>query len=259
MIAPEQYQTLLIEQKDFALSVMLNRPQAKNAMNNQMIAELTQLFTALRDERHIRAIILSGADGVFCAGGDIKEMREHPMPAADSAHNLDQMLQAVNQASQVVIAKIEGVALGGGLGLVCVSDIAIASDEAKFGLPEVRLGIAPAFISPYILQRVGLTRARELMLTGRRFSGKLAQEYGLVHEACSPDQLTHFVDVELDEIRHCAPHAIAAIKRLIFDVYGKTPDDTLDYRAELLNCLRASDEGQEGLSAFIEKRAPNWN
>ena len=198
-------------------------------MNNKMVAELTDLFTQLRDNREIRTVILAGAEGNFCSGGDIKEMRDSPVTPADSAHNMDAMLRAVNQASQVVIARIEGAALGGGLGLACVSDIAIASEDAKFGLPEVRLGIAPSFISPYVIKRIGLTRARELMLTGRRFSGKLAQEYGIVHEACSPDQLDHFIEVELDEIRQCAPGAIAAIKGLIFTVYDKPVEETVAF------------------------------
>ncbi len=254
----ENLETLAVEQKNFALYVTLNRPESRNAMNNKMVAELTDLFTQLRDNREIRTVILAGAEGNFCSGGDIKEMRDSPVTPADSAHNMDAMLRAVNQASQVVIARIEGAALGGGLGLACVSDIAIASEDAKFGLPEVRLGIAPSFISPYVIKRIGLTRARELMLTGRRFSGKLAQEYGIVHEACSPDQLDHFIEVELDEIRQCAPGAIAAIKGLIFTVYDSPVEETVAYRADLLDSLRKGEEAQEGLLAFMEKRPAKW-
>lgn len=254
----DSLETLLVEQQDFTMYVTLNRPETRNAMNFQMVGELTQVFTQLRDRRDVRAIILSGSEGTFCSGGDIKEMRENPVPATESANNLDNMLRAVNQASQVVIAKVEGAAMGGGFGLVCVSDIAIADEETKFALPEVRLGIAPSYISPFVLQRIGLTRARELMLTGRRFNGKLAQVYGIVHEACSNDQLNHFIEVELDEIRQCAPGAIAAIKDLIFNVYRKPLDDTVAYRAELLNTLRTGKEAQEGLLSFIEKRAPVW-
>ncbi|MEL6525567.1 MAG: enoyl-CoA hydratase-related protein, partial [Chloroflexota bacterium] len=199
------YETLLVEQKDFALYITLNRPDVRNAMNYKMVAELNDIFTSLRDDRTIRTVILSGADGTFCAGGDIKEMRDTSVPTFDSASNLDAMLRAVDQASQIVIARVEGVALGGGLGLVCVSDIAVADEAAIFSLPEVRLGIVPSFISPYVINRVGLTRARELMLTGRRFDGTLAKEYGFVHEACATDQLDHFIEVELDEIRQAAP------------------------------------------------------
>jgi len=254
----DSFETILVEQHGFTLHVTLNRPETRNAMNFKMVGELTTLFTDLRPRRDIRAIILSGTDGNFCSGGDIKEMRNNPVPASESAHNLDAMLRAVNQAAQVVIAKVEGAAMGGGFGLVCVSDIAIADEDAKFGLPEVRLGVAPSFISPFVLRRIGLTRARELMLTGRRFSGKLAKEYGIVHEACPSDQLSHFIEVELDEIQQCAPGAIAAVKELIFKVHQRPLDETIDYRADLLNTLRTGDEAQEGLLAFMEKRAAVW-
>lgn len=254
----DSFETLLIEQKEFALFITLNRPETRNAMNNKMVAELTTIFTQIRDDRSIRAIILQGADGTFCSGGDIKEMRNSDVALTDSASNLDNMLRAVNEASQVVITRVEGAALGGGLGLVCVSDIAIADVEARFGLPEVRLGIAPAFISPYVIDRIGLTRSRELMLTGRKFSGELAQQYGIVHEACTNDQLDHFIEVELDEIRQCAPDAIAAVKDLIFKVHNKPYSETVEFRAGLLNTLRSGDEAQEGLLAFMEKRVAKW-
>ena len=148
----DSLETIQVKQKDFALYITLNRPETRNAMNNQMVAELTTVFEQISDNRSIRAVILSGADGTFCSGGDIKEMRSNPLPSAESAHNLDTMLRTVNQAPQVVIARVEGVALGGGFGLVCVSDIAIADMDARFGLPEVRLGVAPSFISPFVLQ-----------------------------------------------------------------------------------------------------------
>ncbi len=254
----QELATLQVEFVEFVAYVTLNRPETRNAMNAQMVAELTQLFHSLRNNRDIRAIVLSGSEGFFCAGGDIKEMRERGMPAAEDANNLDAMLRACNESPQIVIARIEGAALGGGLGLVCVSDVAIASTTAKFGLTEVRLGVAPSFISPYVLQRIGLTRSRELMLTGRRFDGKTALEYGLVHTAVPPEEMDHAIEMELDEIRKCAPGAIAAIKQLIFTVYGKSPQETVEYRANLLNHLRQGEEAQEGLSAFLEKRSPKW-
>jgi len=252
------FETLKIEIQGSVAHVTLNRPQAKNAMNYKMMDEIYQVFTDWQDNREIRAVVLSGADGVFCAGGDIKEMQANTAPSSEQAGNLDNMLTAVNQASQVVIAKIEGVALGGGLGLVCVSDIAIASATAKIGLPEVRLGIAPSFISPYVIQRVGFTRARELMLTGRRFDGHKAFEYGFVHEVCEPEDLDNCVSAILKEINYSAPGAISAIKQLMFTVDGQPTENTAGYRAELLNQLRMSDEGQEGMLSFIQKRPAKW-
>lgn len=254
----KNFKTVLAEVRDYVVHVTLNRPEVKNAMNYEMVTELHTLFTALKDERHVRVIVISGAAETFCAGGDIKEMRENSIPNHTNSVNLDAMLRACNEADQVVIAKIEGAALGGGFGLTCVSDIAIASESAQFGLPEVRLGIAPAFISPYVIQRVGLGRARDLMLTGRRFSGAQAYQYGLVHQVCPPAGLETVVENQLEDLRHCAPGAIAAIKRLMFTVADRPLEDTVTYRADLLNSLRAGDEAQAGMKAFLEKKPAPW-
>ena len=254
----DNLETLLVEISEFTAHVTFNRPDVRNAMNFKMVEEITTVFEALRDNREVRCVVLSGADGTFCAGGDIKEMRENTVPNGDSRINLDVMLRTVNQAAQVVIAKVEGAALGGGLGLVCVSDIAIASDNAQFGMPEVRLGITPSFISPFVLQRLGLTRTRELMLTGRRFGSVEALDYGLVHITCAPEDMDDCVAVQLNEIRQCAPGAIAASKELLFTVLENSLDDTVEYRANLLNTLRSGAEAQEGMKAFLEKRPAAW-
>jgi isohexenylglutaconyl-CoA hydratase len=254
----DSLETLRVEFGDFTAHVTLNRPEVRNAMNFKMVEEITHVFAALRDNRDVRCVVLSGAGGTFCAGGDIKEMRENNVPNGAARVNLDVMLRTVNQASQVVIARVEGAALGGGLGLVCVSDIAIASEDANFGLPEVRLGISPAFISPFVLQRLGLTRTRELMLTGRRFGSVEALDYGLVHLTCATDEIDDCVRVQLNDIRLCAPGAIAATKELIFTVLENALDDTVEYRANLLNTLRTGAEAQEGMQAFLEKRPAAW-
>jgi enoyl-CoA hydratase/carnithine racemase len=231
-------------------------------MSAQMIRELLAAFEALRDNREVRAIVLGASGQTFCAGGDIQEMAASLQAPDDEsmayAARTDTLLRTVNQAPQVVIARVQGAAMGGGLGLVCVSDIAIASTEAKFGMPEVRLGLAPAMISPFVVQRLGLMRTRELMLTGRRFGAEQAKEYGLVHEVCEPDQLDKCINATLDELRQSSPNAIAACKRLLFEVMDKDLDATVDYRAQLLLDLRRSGEGQEGMMAFVEKRTPKW-
>lgn len=257
-IDPSNYETLDIRVEQSAAYVTLNRPEVKNAMNFRMVQELHQVFTTLRAERSVRCIVLRGRGGTFCAGGDIKEMRENSVPDTSSEVNLDTMLRACNEASQIVIAIIEGAALGGGFGLACVSDIAIADHNAQFGLPEVRLGVAPAYISPYVLQRIGLTRSRELMLTGRRFNGTEALTLGLVHEVCSNEEIGGRLQAKLNEIRNCAPGAIAAIKHLMFSVLNTPLDETVAYRANLLNELRSGAEAQEGLLAFMQKRPPQW-
>jgi isohexenylglutaconyl-CoA hydratase len=252
------YETLKFDVQGSVAYVMLNRPEARNAMNFLMVEELYSLFTELKPNRDIRAIVISGAGGIFCAGGDIKEMRANTVPSIESGSNLDKMLSAINNASQVVIAKVEGAALGGGLGIICVSDIAIASTSTKFGLPEVRLGIAPAFISPYVLERIGMTRTRELMLTGRHINGEEALTYGLIHQIAEPKDLELRIYDMLRAIQFCAPEAIAATKELIFTVNNQPMDSTVEYRANLLNRLRKSEEGQEGMLSFIEKRPAKW-
>lgn len=242
--------------------ITLNRPDVKNAMNAQMVRDLIAAFEALRDQRDARAVVLSGAGGTFCAGGDIKELAAafqsgHPEALGD-ASTLDHLLRLVNQAPQVVIARVQGAAMGGGFGLVCVSDIAIASSDAKLGLPEVRLGLVPALISPYVIQRLGLTRARELMLTGRRFGAQEAEAYGLVHEFCDVSDIESRINDLLEQIRQCSPNALKACKQLIFAVADRPPEDTLEYRANLLTDLRRSDDGMEGMLSFVQKRKPNW-
>jgi isohexenylglutaconyl-CoA hydratase len=241
--------------------ITLNRPEVKNAMNAQMVLDITAAFAALKDNREVRAVVLSGAGGSFCVGGDIKELAaafQDDNPMNENLGAVDAMLRAVNQAPQVVIAKIEGAAMGGGLGLVCVSDIAVASTDAKLGLPEVRMGLVPALISPFVIQRIGLTRARQLMLTGRRLSSEEAQQYGIVQEVCPPGELDAKVGSILEEIHLCSPNALAACKALIFEVMGKDLNSTVDYRATLLTELRRSEEAQEGMMAFMQKRPAKW-
>ncbi|MBI5670357.1 MAG: enoyl-CoA hydratase/isomerase family protein [Chloroflexi bacterium] len=258
----EHFDTLTVAITPPFTSVTLNRPDVKNAMNAQMVRDLIAAFEALRDRRDVRAVVLSGAEGTFCAGGDIRELAAafqsgHPEALGD-ASALDHLLQLVNTAPQVVIAKIQGAAMGGGFGLVCVSDIAIASSDAKLGLPEVRLGLVPALISPYVIQRLGLTRARELMLTGRRFGAQEAESYGLVHEFCDVNDLDARINDLLEQIRQCSPNALAACKRLLFAVMDKPLEETLQFRTDLLAELRRSDDGMEGMMAFVQKRKPRW-
>ena len=253
------FETLVVRIEGTVASVTLNRPAAKNAMNNQMVLDLIACFEGLKSQAEVRVVVLGGTNGTFCAGGDLKEMSQADHSAADHFSSvLDRMLCAINEAPQVVVAKIEGAAMGGGFGLVCVADIAIASTEAAMGLPEVRLGIVPAIISPYVIERIGVPRARELMLTGRRFDGLEALKYGVVHEAVVPEELETRVKVVIDEINLCSPRALAACKQLIFTVKDQPTAVTAQYRAELLGEMRRSADGQEGMKAFIEKRAAKW-
>ena len=258
----QPFETLAVHVEEPFLTITLNRPEVRNAMNQQMIAELRRVFTELHEARQIRAVILRGADGIFCAGGDLKEMQaayaHHEAETDQKTRDFDILLRTVNSAPQVVITQVEGVAMGGGFGLVCVSDIAIAAEDTTFGLPEVRLGIVPALISPYVIQRIGLTNARRLMLTGARFDGIEAAHYGLVHEVCPAQEIQERIEITLADIRECAPGAIAACKQLLFEIENADFNATAQYRADLLDRLRSSPEGQEGMLAFIRKSKPKW-
>lgn len=255
-------ETLDVQVEDWVAWVTLNRPDSKNAMNQQMVLDLLAAFETIRNNRDIRAVVLSGSGHTFCAGGDIKEMAaafQNPeLSAQANSAEFDRLLQLVNTMPQVVIAMIEGAAMGGGFGLVCVSDIAVTTETARFALPEVRLGLVPALISPYVIERVGLTRARQLMLMGERFTGDKALEYGLVNYVTHPTAIDDKVQEILAEIQQCSPNAIAACKDLIFMVKDAALDDTVAFRADLLDSIRRTDEAREGMMAFAEKRPAKW-
>jgi isohexenylglutaconyl-CoA hydratase len=256
------YETIQLAIKPPFARLTLNRPQVRNAMNFQMVDELIHAFEDLCHHFDIRAVVLSGAGGNFSVGGDLSDVAKSAQMSAEerdaTAARFDTILRAVNTSPHVIIAKLEGAVLGGGFGLACVSDIAIAAQNASFGLPEVRLGLAPSLISPFVIARIGITCARMLMLTGERFDGSKALEYGIVHEVRSPEGLDERINALLDTLRQCSPNAIREIKGLIHEVSTRSLDETVLYRAQLLNKLRYSDEGQEGITAFMEKRPSKW-
>jgi isohexenylglutaconyl-CoA hydratase len=236
-------------------TVTLSRREARNAMSQAMAGELLRCFTALRDETYsdVRVIVLRAAGETFCAGGDLRDMGSD----SDGAGLVfDGLLRAVNEAPQVVVARIHGAAMGGGLGLVCVSDIAIADEDATFGLPETRIGLAPATIAPYVIERIGLTRARQLALTGRRFGAAHALEYGLIHEIAAAGQLDAQTETAIADVLKCAPNALRECKRLLFGVVNGS--DTSADRVAALDRLRKSDEAAEGIMAFIQKKPAPW-
>jgi isohexenylglutaconyl-CoA hydratase len=258
----EAFETITCEVAGAVATVTLNRPEARNTMSQTMVEELLRCFTTLGGEEgaDVRAVVLRAAGTVFCAGGDVRDLGATlSQEDAGAMARVDQMLRAVNEAPQVVIARVQGAAMGGGLGLVCVSDVAIAAEGASFALPEVRLGVAPALISPYVLQRVGLTRARQLMLTGARFGARDALAYGLVHEVVANDQLDARVDAVVSDALRCAPGALRECKRLLFAVAAsRDPQESLADRVDTLNRLRAGEEARQGMTAFLQKQPAPW-
>jgi len=252
------YETIAVALDGPVATVTLNRPEARNAMSHQMVEDMLAYFQSIRDNRDIRVVIIRAAGKTFCAGGDVRNLSTPRTEAEERAAigKLDVMLRAVNRAPQVVIERIHGAVMGGGIGLVCVADIAIASATARFGFPEVRLGLVPSLISPFVVQRLGLTRTRQWMLTGSQFDGRSAQEVGLIHEICDEEALDGRVAATVGEVLQCSPNALAECKKLLFEVLEN--NDTLAYRVDLLNRLRRSEEGQEGMRAFLEKRPARW-
>jgi isohexenylglutaconyl-CoA hydratase len=256
-------ETLLLNLEAGVLHVTLNRPDSRNAMSLAMVGELRAVLDSVQADLSVRAIVLRGAGGHFCAGGDIKDMAGARAAGAEAYRELNRafgaMLEQAQHAPQVLVAVLEGAVLGGGFGLACVSDIAIAHTNAKFGLPETSLGILPAQIAPFVVKRIGLTQARRLALTGARCTGSEAERLGLVH-FCEADSAA--LDARLSEvlgqIRLCAPQANAATKALLLATESEALGPLLDRAAEQFAAAVTGSEGSEGTMAFMQKRAPTW-
>lgn len=262
--------TTLLTSQDASgvLHVTLNRPEARNAMTRAMVEEIEALFAAVRDDRSIRVIVLRGAGGHFSAGGDMKEMMAgglkapaagEPDPVARHSRRFGTMLRAVGTAPQVVIAICEGAVLGGGFGLACVSDIALARHDARFGLPETTRGLPPAQIAPFVVERIGLTAARRLCLTGALFDGREALRLGVVHDGFEDDaELSAKLDAVLTQILNCAPEANAMTKAILLGVARQDIDQVLDDAARKFAEAVRGREAPEGVAAFVQKRPAAW-
>lgn len=242
--------------------VRLNRPDVRNAFNAELIAALTSAFTELGEDESVRAIVLSGEGKVFCGGADISWMRSSLDLTYDEnvsdAQAMSDMFRAIDRCPKPVIGRVHGAALGGGAGLAAVCDIVVASADAVFGFTEVKLGIIPAVISPFVLAKIGVTNARALFLTGERFDAKRAHHIGLVHEVVVADTLDVCIERITNEIVSAGPHAVAAAKALVPRVTAATYDESRDITATAIAHQRTTPEGQEGLRAFLERRKASW-
>ncbi|MCB9701827.1 MAG: enoyl-CoA hydratase/isomerase family protein [Myxococcales bacterium] len=261
-------ENLELRHEGWRLHVTLNRPYVRNAMSFAMVEEIMAVFEAIRTRHDIRAVILRGAGGNFCSGGDIKDMAAARQaepgpdggdPLAHSNRLFGTMISEVNAAPQAVIAVIEGAAMGGGFGLACVSDVAIAHEDAVFKLPETSLGVPPAQIAPFIVQRLGLTQARRLAVTGGKLHAAEALRLGLVHFV-RPDALAMEILLEevLADIHRCAPGAVASTKRLMMATQCAPLDHLLDEGAREFAAAIRGPEGVEGTVAFLQKRRAKW-
>lgn len=259
-------ETLILTAKGSRLDVTLNRPERRNAINGQMAQDFTVLLDWLKNNDAIRLVVLRGAGGHFCAGGDIKERRNLSQitPADGSDPVKERNAQAgrgflnFQNLPQTTIAAVEGSAFGGGLGYACMADITIVTRGARMGMPETRLGIAPAQIAPFVVKRVGLARARQLALTASRFGGQEAYDYGIAQYICDDDEMNATLEAVADEVMACAPKASAATKEILLAV-GTMPDAELSaFAASRFAELSRGPEGKEGQTAFAEKRKPEW-
>ena len=256
-------QTLLLEPHNGVLHITLNRPDSRNAMSLQMVKELRAVLAAVRDDQTTRALVIGGAGGHFCAGGDIKDMANARAQGQDAYRDLNRafgaLLEETQHAPQVVITVLQGAVLGGGFGLACVSDIALADHQAQFGLPETSLGLLPAQIAPFVVQRIGLTQARRLALTAARFDGTQARRMGLVHFVeHDPQALAERLDEVLAHVLCCAPGANAATKKLLLASAAQPSAELLNQAAEWFSEAVTGTEGIEGTMAFVQKRKPGW-
>jgi methylglutaconyl-CoA hydratase len=257
------YQTLAVSVIDKVATVTLNRPEVRNAFNQAAIAELALAFDELGRNDMVRAIVLAANGAAFCAGGDLNWMKQ--MAAYSDAENLADagkladMLRTIYLCPKPVVAKIQGDCYAGGMGLAAACDIAVAAEEASFCLSEVKLGLIPATISPYVIKSMGENAARRYFLTAERFSAAEAHRIGFVHELAQAGALDASVAAIVKALVSNSPNAVRQAKVLVRDIAGKPVDDALlADTAQRIAAVRASLEAREGVASFLEKRKPSW-
>jgi methylglutaconyl-CoA hydratase len=242
--------------------VTLNRPEIHNAFNETMISELLDLYREFGELANVRVVVITGEGKSFCAGADLNWMggviNYSYQQNLDESLQLAELFYTMYSLPKPTIAMVNGAAIGGGAGMVAVNDLVIASERAKFSFSEVKLGLVPACISPYVIRKVGENRSRELFLTGERMDAQKALEFGFANKVVSQDELEATVNDLLIQLISSGPNALAICKDLLENVPQMLLDEAKTYTAETIASLRISDEGQEGMNAFFEKRKPNW-
>ncbi|OYO26341.1 enoyl-CoA hydratase-related protein [Janthinobacterium sp. PC23-8] len=258
-----KYETITVSIDERGVGLLtLNRPDVHNAMNSLMWDEGRDATAMLEQDRHVRAVVLTGAGKSFCAGGDLKYQLAQGNVSRDTkfleARKLAQWLRDLDTLSKPLIGRIQGPAYAGGLGLISVCDIAIGLQSSVFSITEARLGLIPAMISPYVLRRMGAAKARRYFLNGRRFDAAEAVDLGLLDRAVAVDELDAAVNEEIELVLQCAPAAVGTIKRLIDYVSSHQIEDNFNYTVERIVEMWSAPEAIEGLSSFVEKRKPSW-
>lgn len=257
------YHTITLEQRGTIATLILNRPTVHNAFNDHMLAELIAAFSRLAgDFPSVRVVVLTGKGASFCAGADLNWMRKMIRFSYEEnlkdARLVSDCMYRLYSLPQATIARVNGAAIGGGVGLVAACDFAIASQQAHFRLSEVRLGLVPACISPYVLKKMGEGRCREFFLTGEPLDATHAQLLGLVTEVVAAEELDQAVQRRVAKLLTNGSQAMAICKKLLEDVSTMPLPQTLEHTARVISQLRIGQEAQEGMAAFLEKRRPSW-
>lgn len=258
------YKTLDVKIDDRGVAyVAMNVPEKRNALSSQMIAELTDMALTIGAQAATRAIVLSGAGKVFCAGGDLNWMKAQieadRKTRMAEARKLAKMLFALNEMPTPLIGRIHGGAFGGGVGMACVCDVAIADRETKFGLTETRLGLIPATIGPYVLARIGEGKARRIFMSARIFGASEAADLGLIARAVDADQLDDAVEAEVEPYLSVAPVAVGSAKALARALGPRIDPDVIDDTIQRLADTWEGEEALEGIGSFLNQTRPRWN
>lgn len=259
------YTSISVQREPDFLTLTLNRPQCRNAMSLKMVEELSHAIESVASDLSCRAIVLRGCGGHFCSGGDLNDFTaaqgqgDGALALQDTNRAFGRLITQLEHAPQFTLGLLEGSVLGGGFGLACVCDYLIATQDCQFGLPETSLGLIPAQIAPFVVKRIGLTNTRPIALLGQKLNSEQAATINLVNEVQdSPAQLTLRRDQILATLGRCAPRANATTKALLHRTLTEPQEKLLDWAAEAFAESLTGDETKEGLSAFRDKRAPQW-
>lgn len=256
------YETVEYTKDGRIANVSFCRPKVHNAFNSTVISEMADVFGKIEKDDDIRVVVITGEGKSFCAGADLNWMRGVVNQSFEEnlaeSNDLADLFWQIYTCRRPVIGKINGAAIGGGTGFVAVCDIAIAASSAVFSFSEVKIGVVPACIGPYVIKKMGEGKTRELFITGERMKAHRAHEVGLINKVVDDDALDAETDAVVEAILSSGPEAVAMAKRLISEVPGMTPEQFKPYTAEMIAKLRVSDEGQEGMDAFLNKRKPRW-
>ena len=256
------FQTIKVDERDHVAWITLDRPEVRNAFNDIMISEVADAFKNINGRKDLRVVVLTGNSQSFCAGADLNWMRDvmnfSYEQNLDDSLKLAQMFHLMFTCPLPTIARVNGPAIGGGCGMAAVCDIVIASEKAVYSLSEVKLGLVPACISPYVIRRMGDKNCREYFLTGERLTAEKALAAGLANQVVPENKLDEAVQKRIEQLLSSGPEALAWCKQLLEKAPAVSEAEVGKYTAEVIARLRMSDEAQEGMQAFFEKRKPKW-